>query len=380
MKDGPLAPFVVVDLSRILAGPFAAQLLADLGAIVHKVEPVGGDPTRAWGPPFDRGNHGESAYFQCANRGKTTEELDLRSAAGRRRLDELLRGADVVVENFLPRSARDLGLAPAELRAAYPRLVVASIRSFAGDTDARERAGYDFLLQAESGWMSITGEVDGPPSKVGVALVDVLAGLYLANGIQAALLERERTGVGRHVEVPLMEAALAGLINVGAGALMTGETPRRFGNGHPNIVPYQSFSCRDGAVALAVGNDRQFAALMEGLGLAGRLAERPGWRTNPGRVGDRQAVISAIAGACAERTVDDVLAVCSSRDVAAGPVRDVSDALAQEGTLHRAVRSIPDPGAPSGEVRVVGSPLLVDGERIGGQASPPPRRTGRQEG
>lgn len=371
--SAPLAAIRVVDLSRILAGPFAAQLLADLGATVRKIEPIGGDPTRQWGPPFERGDHGESAYFRCANRGKHTLELDLHDRDDHARLFLELAAADVMIENFLPRSARDLGLDFATLHARFPQLVVASIRSFAGDTAAAERAGYDFLIQAESGWMSITGEPDGRPMKIGVALVDVLAGLYLANGVQAALLERQATGVGRHVEVPLMEAALAGLVNVGASVLMTGATPQRFGNAHPNIVPYQSFTCADGEVAIAVGNDRQFQALMDGLGLGAELARQPHWRSNPGRVRDRQQVVATIQGAASRLTRQALVALCERAEVAAGPVRTVDEALTGVGsTLHRAVHHLRDPS--SGEdVAVVGTPIRIDGARMCSSVAPPRR-------
>ncbi len=355
----------ILDLSRILAGPFATQLLADLGATVIKVEPLGGDPTRTWGPPF--APNGQSAYFRCANRGKTKIELDLRSEEGRAIVDAELRKADVVVENFLPRSARDLGLDAKALRARFPRLVIASIRSFASDTEAKDRAGYDFLMQAEAGWMQITGEVDGRPHKVGVALVDVLAGLYASNAIQAALLHRERTSEGTHVEIPLFETALAGLVNVGSSALLTGARPERFGNAHPNIVPYQSIRCRDGEIAIAVGNDRQFKDLCAALG----IDVLPEWSSNPGRVQHRAAVIAAIERATASLLVADVERLCADHEVAAGPIRGVEEALAlPPGMLHRAVHVLADPASGEG-VRVVGSPILVDGDRACATTPPP---------
>ncbi len=363
-----LAGVRVLDLSRILAGPFATQLLADLGAEVEKIEPVGGDATRAWGPPF--APNGESAYFRAANRGKTTVEADLRSAAGRRLVDERLAGADVLVENFLPRAARELGLTWDALHARHPRLVVASIRSFASDTAASERAGYDFLMQAEAGWMQITGEPDGRPMKVGVALVDVLTGLYAANAIQAALLHRQATGEATHVEVPLFEAALAGLVNVGSSALLTGSPPRRYGNAHANIVPYQSFRCSDGDAAIAVGNDKQFAALIAGLGVAPRAS----WETNPGRVANRESVVAAVENATLARRVAEVIAICDRAGVAAGPIRSVDEALATPaGELHRAVHVLED--VATGErIDTIGSPILVDGERACSPIPPPVRR------
>lgn len=364
----------VVDASRILAGPFAAQLLADLGASVIKVEPPAGDATRAWGPPFERGDAGESAYYRAANRGKTAEFLDLRHERGRERLDQLLAGADVLLENFLGPAAEGLGLTFAHLHPRFPRLTVASIRAFAADTEAAARPGYDFLLQAESGWMSITGEPGGRPMKVGVALVDVLAGLYLANGIQAALLARTASGRGAHVEVALMDAALAGLVNVGAGVLMSGLPAGRYGNAHPNIVPYQSFACADGEVAVAVGNDAQFRSLVEALGLGAAFAAKPEWSTNPGRVRDRDALIAALGAAIAPLARGEVLSRCAAAGVAAGPVRSVSEALlGEQGRLHRSVVELADPLAPGGVVQVVASPLRIDGIRAVNPLAPPRR-------
>lgn len=363
----PLDGVKVLDLSRILAGPFAAQLLADLGAEVVKIESPDGDPTRQWGPPFDR--EGESAYFRCANRGKRSRFVDVRTAEGKAIVEDELARADVVIENFKPSSARTLGWTPDVLRARHPRLIVASVRAFASDVAAAERPGYDFLLQAESGWMSITGEPDGRPMKVGVALVDVLAALYLANGVQAALVRRVRTGEGMHVEVPLMEAALAGLVNVGASALMTGDAPARFGNAHPNIVPYQSFACRDGDVAIAVGNDRQFGALVETLRLESEPPVPSEWATNPGRVRARDAVVAWLAGRFAALSLAEALARCGGAGVACGPVRGAADVLLRErGRLHDAVVDLEDGSGP-----VIASPLLLDGARACNRTPPPGR-------
>lgn len=355
----PLAGVRIVDLSRILAGPFATQLLADLGATVVKFEPPSGDPTRQWGPPFD--DHG-SAYYRCANRGKECRVVDLGSESGRAEIDRELADADVVVENFRPGSASAVDFTPERLRERFDRLIVASVRAFASDVTGAARPGYDFLLQAESGWMAFTGEPDGRPMKVGVALVDVLAALYLANGIQAALRHRDQTGVALHVEVPLMEAALAATVNVGAGVLMTGDAPTRHGVAHPNIVPYQSFPCRDGDVAIAVGNDRQFESLMLGLGLQDSLAEHPNWRTNPGRVDDRFRLVSLLSDSFATRTLAEALALGEASGVACGPVRQLDDVLLhQRGTLHDAVETMTtSEGTP---VEVLRSPVLLDGER-----------------
>lgn len=371
----PLQKFKVLDLSRILAGPFATQLLADLGAEVLKVEPPEGDPTRGWGPPFEEGDAahpfgGESAYFRCANRGKGSTVLDLHSAEGRARLAELMKDADVLVENFLPDSAERLGLTWAKLHKANPKLILASIRGFAPDVKASRRAGYDFIMQAESGWMSITGEAEGRPMKIGVALVDVLAALYCANGIQAALLHRERTGEALHVQVPLMEAALAGLVNVGSGTLMTGRAPERYGNAHPQIVPYQTFPCGDGEVAIGVGGDKQFEILALWLGLP--LEAHPHWRRNRGRVEDRDHLVRLITESLAPRSVEDVVRFCDQNAIPASRVRTVDEVLFRKaGDLHHLIQPLLDPET-GGMVPTLASPVLLNGERACAK-TPPPR-------
>ena len=368
----PLSRFKVVDLSCVLAGPFCTQLLADLGAEVQKLEPQEGDPTRGWGPPFESGDSGESAYFRCANRGKRTRRVDLHTEAGRETLYDLLKDADVLVENFKQDSADRLGLTWKRLHARFPKLVVASVRGFASDVAACRRSGYDFIIQAESGWMAITGESEGRPMKVGVALVDVLAGLYCANGIQAALLHRERTGEAIHVEVPLMEAALAGLVNVAAGTLMTGQPPRRYGNAHPQIVPYQSFRCRDGEVAIGVGSDRQFEVLALWLGLD--LEAHPAWRQNRGRVADREALVALIEAQTLASTVAEVLAFCETHAIPASPVRSVDEVLFQKnGELHRLLQPLYDEGVGA-MIPTLASPVRLNGERACAPL-PPPRGT-----
>ena len=367
-----LSHFKVVDLSCVLAGPFCTQLLADLGAEVQKLEPPAGDPTRGWGPPFEHGESGESAYFRCANRGKRSRRVDLHTEAGMALLFEALKDADVLVENFRQDSADRLGLTWKRLHARFPKLILASVRGFASDVAASRRAGYDFIIQAESGWMAITGEPDGRPMKVGVALVDVLTGLYCANGIQAALLHRERTGEAKHIEVPLMEAALAGLVNVAAGALMTGQPPKRYGNAHPQIVPYQSFRCRDGEVAIGVGSDRQFEVLALWLDLD--LAARPEWKWNRGRVRDREEIVGLIEARTRIHTVDEVLAFCESNAIPASRVRSVDEVLfKQGGRLHNLLQPLYDE-ATGTMIPTLATPILLDGERACAP-TPPPRWT-----
>ena len=367
----PLSHFRIVDLSCVLAGPFSTQLLADLGAEVQKLEPPGGDPTRGWGPPFEDGDSGESAYFRCANRGKRSRTVDLHTEEGRALLFDLLKEADVLVENFRADSADRLGLGWKRLHAKFPKLILASVRGFASDVSASRRAGYDFIIQAESGWMAITGEPEGRPMKAGVAVTDVLAGLYCANGIQAALLHRERTGEALHIEVPLMEAALAGLVNVASGALMTAQTPRRWGNAHPQIVPYQSFRCRDGDVAIGVGSDRQFEVLALWLGLD--LEARPEWRLNRGRVKDREEVVALIEARTLQSPVAEVLSMCEAHAIPASRVRSVDDVLFHEGgTLHNLLQPLFDEGTQA-MIPTLATPMLLNGERPCAPL-PPPRR------
>lgn len=365
----PLSHFRIVDLSCVLAGPFATQLLADFGAEVQKLEPPEGDPTRGWGPPFDEGETGESAYFRCANRGKRSRSIDLHSESGKEALFELLKDADVLVENFRADSADRLGLGWKRLHAKFPRLILASVRGFASDVTASRRPGYDFIIQAESGWMAITGEPEGRPMKVGVALVDVLAGLYCANGIQAGLLHRERTGEAIHIEVPLMEAALAGLVNVAAGSLMTGKAPERWGNGHPQIVPYQSFRCSDGDVALAVGSDRQFEVLAMWLDMD--LEARPEWKKNRGRVKDREELVALIEARTQTCSVEELLAMCESNAIPASRVRSVDEVLFRKGgQLHNLLQPIFDADTNT-MVPTLATPLLLNGERACAPLPPP---------
>jgi crotonobetainyl-CoA:carnitine CoA-transferase CaiB-like acyl-CoA transferase len=358
-RTTPLSGIRVIDASRVLAGPFATMLLADLGADVIKVEPPDGDETRGWGPPWwgspaDR----RSAYFASVNRNKRSVVLDLRTDADRAALDALLATADLLVHNYRPATAARLGLEAEALRARYPRLVVASVGSFSG-ADA-DRAAYDLLAQAISGVMSITGEADGPPMKVGVALLDLIAGLECAVGALAALIGRGESGAGGRVEVSLIEAGVTSLINVLGSHLADGDEPGRHGNAHPNIAPYQSFRASDGHMVVAVGNDAQFGRLLEVLGLSdggGRFA------TNPQRLAARGELTAWLEGAIAERSRDDLVAAFLAADVPAGPVNTVPEALAGMGS--------------SWTTTVDGIALAPSPIRIDGSASqprlPPPR-------
>ncbi len=351
----PLDGISVIDLSRVLAGPFATMLLADLGADVIKVEPPEGDDTRAWGPPWwGEPSERRSAYFASVNRNKRSVVVDLRTDTGRATLDRLLDGADLLVHNYRPATASRLGLETDVLLRRHERLVVASVGGFGGE-DA-DRPAYDLLAQAMSGLMAVTGEPDGPPTKAGVALLDLVAGLECAVGALAALVGRGRVG---SVGVNLAEAGVGALVNVLGHHLATGAEPGRHGSAHPNIVPYQAFDARDGHLVIAVGNDRQFARLLEVLGLPdadGRYA------TNPQRVELRDELVPWLAAATAEWDRDELLAALAAADVPAGPVRGVGEAVAAMGEGW-----VSDVDG----VRVTPGPILLDGARAPIRRPPP---------
>lgn len=354
----PLAGIRVIDASRVLAGPFATMLLADLGADVIKVEPPTGDETREWGPPW-WGEPAErrSAYFASVNRNKRSVVLDLRTDDGRAILDRLLSTADLLVHNYRPATAERLGLETDALRARHPRLVVASVGGFPG-ADA-ERPAYDLLAQAVSGLMSVTGEPDGSPMKVGVAVLDLLAGLECAVGALAALVGRGRTS---RVEVSLIEASVGSLINVLGNHLASGVEPERHGNAHPNIAPYQAFAASDGELVVAVGNDAQFGRLLGVLGLTddGRFA------TNPLRLDAREELSRWLGPAMAHRSRDELVAALVAIDVPAGPVHRVSEALAAMEAAHDGSWTEVHDG-----MRLAPSPIRIDGARLRTRLPPP---------
>jgi crotonobetainyl-CoA:carnitine CoA-transferase CaiB-like acyl-CoA transferase len=357
MTDAPLHGIRVIDASRVLAGPFATMLLADLGADVVKVEPPEGDETRRWGPPWwGDPSEGRSAYFASVNRNKRSVVLDLRTDEGREHLGRLLESADLLVHNYRPSTASRLGLEPDRLRERHPDLVVGIVGGFPGDQ--AERPAYDLVAQAVSGLMAITGEANGPPMKVGVAVLDMLAGLECAVGALAALVGRGR-GTARLVEVSLVEAAVGALINVLGSHLATGVEPGRHGAAHPNIVPYQSFAARGGDLVVAAGTDRQFGRLLDVLGLAdaGR-----GFGTNADRIVRHDDLVAWLAPAIAARERDDLVAALLAADVPAGPVNSVSEAVA-------ALEATDGPWVVETDgIRLPPSTIRVDGGR------PPVRR------
>lgn len=320
----PLAGLVVLDLTRVLAGPYATQMLGDLGAEVWKVERPGhGDETRAWGPPFVGD---QSAYFLSVNRNKRSAALDFGDSAHRAALLRAAAAADVVVENFLPGQLAPWGLDAASLRARRPELVVCSITGFGQDGARAALPGYDAVLQGFVGLMSVTGAEDGPPLKVGVALVDVLTGVHAASAILAALVGRFRGGAGAHLDVPLAEVGIASLVNQAQAALATGRPARRHGNAHPHIVPYQTFEAQDGLLVVAVGNDEQWERLCMALE-APEWREREAWRTNPGRVADRDRLVAAIAARVRARPRAAWLERLREAAVPAGAVRELDEVL-----------------------------------------------------
>jgi crotonobetainyl-CoA:carnitine CoA-transferase CaiB-like acyl-CoA transferase len=329
-QPAALDELVIVDFSRVLAGPLATMVLADLGATVIKVERPGtGDDTRAWGPPHDE--QGRATYFQSVNRNKASATIDLGSEAGAARARDLVARADVVVENFRPGVMDRLGLGHERLLAERPELIYTSITGFGAGAGAA-LPGYDLLVQAVGGLMSITGEAGGEPQKVGVALVDVITGLFAAVGILAALRHRDRTGAGQRVEVDLLSCLLAALVNQGSAYTLAGAVAHRMGNAHPSIAPYELYPTGEGDLVLAVGNDKQFAALCDVLG-APELATDERFATNGARVAHREALKALLTDRLAARDADAWVQALSPRGVPAGVVNDVAGAFELAGRL-----------------------------------------------
>jgi len=364
----PLEGLKVLDLSRVLAGPYATMALADLGADVIKVEhPERGDDTRHWGPPFAGG---ESAYFLSINRNKRSVGVDLKTDEGLARVKDLAADADVVIENWKRGALEGMGLGYEALKEANPGLVYCSITGFGPGPD-EDRPGYDFLVQARAGIMGITGspEPDGEPTKVGVAIADIVCGLHAATAILAALRRRAETGEGCRIEVPLFESTLSWLANRGQELLVSGEDKGRLGNGHPTIVPYQTFDAWDKPVALAVGNDAQFGRLCETMGLP-ELAGDERYATNPDRVTNREDLVAALQARFSERTADEWVEKIREAGVPCGPVNSLSDVFKDDHVLGSGVlQEVEHPTA--GTLGMLLSPVLVDGERLPVRRPPP---------
>lgn len=334
----PLAGLKVVELARILAGPWAGQILADLGADVIKVEAPEGDDTRRWGPPFiERDGDRSAAYFHACNRGKRSVIADFRTGEGQEFVRDLVRDADVLIENFKVGGLKKYALDYESLRTVNPRLVYCSITGFGQTGPYAHRAGYDYIIQGMGGLMSVTGEPDGQPQKVGVAVSDIFTGVYAATGILAALHQRDRTGEGQQVDMSLLDVTTAIMANQAMNYLATGTAPVRLGNAHPNIVPYAVFDCADGWLILAPGNDGQFGRLCALLGLDA-LAEEAKFRTNADRIAHRAELMAALNAATKTRTKADLLAACEREGVPAGQINDLSEVFADPQIIARGMK------------------------------------------
>lgn len=324
----PLAGIKVIELARILAGPWAGQTLADLGADVIKVEAPEGDDTRRWGPPFiERDGDRSAAYFHATNRGKRSITCDFRTPEGQEVVRKLVADADVVIENFKVGGLAKYGLDWPSLQAVNPRLIYCSITGFGQTGPYAHRAGYDFIIQGMAGLMSVTGEPDGQPQKVGVAVTDVFTGVYAATAILAALVQRGVTGKGQQIDMALMDVATAIMANQNMNYLATGTAPAKMGNAHPNLAPYAVFDCADGWIILATGNDGQYRKLCAILGLQA-LAEAPDYLTNADRIRNRVALTEAITGATTRWKKADLLQACEDQGVPAGPINNLAEVFA----------------------------------------------------
>jgi crotonobetainyl-CoA:carnitine CoA-transferase CaiB-like acyl-CoA transferase len=350
-EANPLGDVTVLDLSRVLAGPYCTMILGDLGAHVIKVEHPDGDETRRWGPPFI---DGESAYYLSVNRNKRSLTADLRTPVDRALIERIAGTADVLVENFLPGALDRLGLSLARLRAANPRLITLSISGMGVTGPDRDLPGYDFIVQARGGLMSITGPREGPPSKVGVAIVDLTTGMMAANAVLAALYARERTGTGQHIDISLLETQVSWLANVGTAALLTGNEPARHGNAHPTIVPYQIFNVADGAVAIGVGNDAQWRRMCEEIG-ALDLRDDPRYAGNAERVRHRTELSSLLSERLRGFTRADCVARLRAARVPVSEVRTVREVLADPQVIERGMIEVIE-HPTIGEIRLLGIP------------------------
>jgi crotonobetainyl-CoA:carnitine CoA-transferase CaiB-like acyl-CoA transferase len=370
--SGPLDGVRVLELSRVLAGPYCGMLLGDLGAEVVKLERPGpGDDLRGWGPPFTAA--GESTYFLSVNRNKRSIAVDMKSEAGLEVVHDLVRRSDVLIENFRPDGMQRLGLDPASLDALNPRLVHCSLTAYGTTGPMRDLPGYDVIIQGVGGLMSVTGQPDGPPTRVGVAVVDIASGLYSALGIVAALRRRDATGEGERVSTSLLEVELACMPNLTAAYLMEGVRPERLGNGHPNTAPYGVFRTGDGEIVLAVGNDVQWGRLCRATG-HDDFADHPRWKRNRERQEGRAELEALVEGWCGAFATDELVRRLTEAGVPNGPIQGVDEALSSpQAEALDVVLSIPDgDGDP---LRLVGSPLHF--EPRAGDGEPPARRPPR---
>jgi crotonobetainyl-CoA:carnitine CoA-transferase CaiB-like acyl-CoA transferase len=371
----PLEGLKVLELARILAGPWVGQLLADLGADVVKVERPGvGDDTRGWGPPFIEGAEGDdlsAAYFHSCNRGKRSIAVDFETPEGQDLVRRLASQADVVVENFKVGGLKKYGLDYEGLKQVNPRLVYCSITGFGQTGPYAARAGYDFMIQGLGGIMDLTGDPEGEPQKIGVAYVDIFTGVYSVVGILAALRKRDATGEGAHLDMALLDVQTSVLANQAMNYLASGKSPRRMGNAHPNIVPYQVFPVADGHVIVAVGNDGQFARFVSVLGKP-ELAQDERFGTNAGRVGHRAVLVPLLTELTLPFTREDLLSALEGQGVPAGPINTVADVFADPQVIARGMKiDLPSQAAKGGAIPSVRSPIVMDGQPMAaGRPSP----------
>lgn len=367
MVTAALEGIRVLDLTRVLAGPYCSMILGDLGAEIIKVEaPGGSDETRTWGPPF---KEGVSAYYLCTNRNKKSLTLDLKSREGKEVLEKLVRESDVVLNNFKTGTMERLGFEYDHIKEINPRIVFCSITGFGETGPYQQLPGYDFIIQAMSGLMSITGDDQSGPQKLGVAITDILTGLYACIGIQTALLERERSGYGQKIDLSLYDAAVSSLINIGSNFLMTGKVPQRLGNHHANIVPYQTFRSRDGEMVIAVGNDRQFAHLCAVVGQPS-LASDPLFSTNAKRVENREALSYILQELFSQEKTAYWQDRCQEKHIPFGPIQTLEDVRNDEQLKARDMfLNLEHPKA--GNVEMIGSPLKLSRTPVDYKQHPP---------
>lgn len=366
-RPAPLTGKRVLDLSRVLAGPWSTMILADLGAEVIKIEhPVRGDDTRQWGPP-DSG--GEASYYLCANRNKRSLALDLATEQGQAIIKQLAANADILVENYKTGGLEKYGLDYASLSALNPRLIYCSISGYGRNSPIAKRPGYDYVIQAESGLMAVNGEVDGEPLKVGIPVADLFTGMAATQAILAAIIAAERDGIGQHIDMALLDTQISMLANVGSAYLSSGEEAKRYGNGHPNVVPYQVFDSKDGNLVIAVGNERQFSGFAKLIGMP-QLCDDPRFAKNSGRLVHREALLDIIIPAIAAQTTDFWLNALREQGIPCGEVRAPSTAIdAPEVRARDMVKTMAHPTA--GEISLIGSPLKFSDTPVIEPTAPP---------
>ena len=372
---GPLAGLRVLELARILAGPWAGQILADLGADVVKVERKGaGDDTRGWGPPFVEaadGGHLDAAYFHATNRGKRSIELDFESEEGRRIVKKLAARSDVLIENFKVGGLAKFGLDYASLSKDNPRLIYCSVTGFGQNGPYAARAGYDLMAQGIGGIMDLTGAPDGEPQRAGVPVADIFTGIYSVVGILAAVIERERTGRGCLVDTALVDSQVGVLANQALNYLVSGKVPKRIGNAHPNIVPYQVFPASDGLIIIATGNDNQFAKLCAVLGEP-KIAEEPSYRANSDRLGNREQLIAQLSALTVRWRRGDLLEKLEAVGVPAGPINSLDQVFSDPQVIHRGMRiERPSAAAKGGKIPGVRTPVIIGGRPMAAERPSP---------